>query len=268
MGRPSHCVKFFDINFMGEQVFDDDIGGRFFGQSSLARHSIVSYKSVVNVASLDLSREDLKLLAPLGCGIQTGSGTVINVAQAGEDDCVVIAGMGGVGLSSVIAAKNQSCKIIIGIDRIEARLELAKTLGATHVLNTTGMSMDQVRDAIKQTSEGIGATVSIDTSGFPPLVKAQIEGLRYMGKMIQVGTGLPSANLEIHMQSFMVSGRQYFGAVQGFVKTDEYIPKLVQWWREGKFPLEKLVKTFDYRDFESALNAMKNGEVIKPVIVW
>ncbi|KAK6537259.1 hypothetical protein TWF694_011452 [Orbilia ellipsospora] len=267
-GPPSHCINFFDINFIGEPVFSDNIGGRFFGQSSLARHSIVSDKSVVNVSNLGLTRDDLKILAPLGCGFQTGSGTVVNVAKAGEKDCVAIAGMGGVGLAAVIAAKNQNCEVIIGIDRIEARLELAKELGATHVINTTGLEMKDVVKKVKEATSGLGATICIDTSAYPPLVAAQVDATRYMGKIIQVGTGMPNANLSIHMQSFMVSAKQYFGAVQGHSRTEDYIPQMVQWWKDGKFPIEKLEKVFDFKDFEKAVEVMGRGDVVKPIIAW
>ncbi|KAL1621349.1 hypothetical protein SLS56_009235 [Neofusicoccum ribis] len=275
-GPPSHCKTFFDINFMGEPAFvepggggaEATIGGRFFGQSSFAKHTIVSDKCVVNVRGLGLERADLKLLAPLGCGLQTGSGTVINVAKAGADDAVAVVGMGGVGLAAVMAAKNQKCKAIIGIDRVESRLELAKSLGATHVINTSSMSIPELVEAVRAASDGLGATVSIDTSAHPPLVAAQIEFTRYMGKIIQVGTGMPDANLSIHMQSFMVSGKQYFGAVQGHSRTKDYIPQMIKWWKYGIFPVEKLVQFFDISDFESAVKVMGNGSVVKPIIVW
>ncbi|GME25746.1 putative alcohol dehydrogenase protein [Neofusicoccum parvum] len=273
-GPPSHCKTFFDINFMGEPAFvepggtEATIGGRFFGQSSFAKHTIVSDKCVVNVRGLGLERADLRLLAPLGCGLQTGSGTVINVAKAGADDAVAVVGMGGVGLAAVMAAKNQKCKAIIGIDRVESRLELAKSLGATHVINTSSMSIPELVEAVRAASDGLGATVSIDTSAHPPLVAAQIEFTRYMGKIIQVGTGMPDANLSIHMQSFMVSGKQYFGAVQGHSRTKDYIPQMIKWWKDGIFPVEKLVQFFDISDFESAVKVMGNGSVVKPIIVW
>ncbi|KAJ6780033.1 hypothetical protein PWT90_01205 [Aphanocladium album] len=267
-GPPSHCINFFDINFMGEPVFEGGIGGRFFGQSSLARHSVVSDKCVVNVAGLGLTKDDLKLLAPLGCGLQTGSGTVINVAKAGPDDYVTVAGMGGVGLAAVIAAKNRKCKAVIGLDRVDSRLTLAKSLGATHVINTSNLAMDEIVAKIKEASEGLGSTISIDTTAFPALVSAQVDATRYMGKVIQVGTGMPNANLALHMQTFMVSGKQYFGAVQGHSKTSEYIPQMIQWWRDGDFPIEKLVTFFDHQDYARALEVMGSGEAIKPVIVW
>ncbi|KAF5026937.1 hypothetical protein F66182_967 [Fusarium sp. NRRL 66182] len=271
-GPPSHCVNFFDINFMGEPVFSSssgqDIGGRFFGQSSLARHSIVSSKSVVNVHGLGLTRDELQILAPFGCGLQTGSGTVINVSKATADDCVTIAGMGGVGLAAVMAASKTGCRVIIGIDRIESRLTLAKSLGATHVINTTGLEMSQVVDKIKKAADGLGSTISIDTSAYPPLLTAQMEATRYMGQIIQVGTGMPEANVSIHLQSFMVSGKRYFGAVQGHARTEEYIPQMIQWWRDGSFPLEHLIKQFDSVDFVKAIEAMRSGEVVKPIIKW
>lgn len=257
---------------MGEPAFLDkqsgSIGGRFFGQSSFARHTIVSDKSVVNVGGLGLGRDDLKLLAPLGCGLQTGSGTVVNVARAGPDDAIAIVGMGGVGLAAVMAAKNQGCKTIIGVDRVGARLELARSLGATHVFDTSQLSVEELVAAVKNAADGLGATISIDTSAHPPLVAAQIEYSRYMAKIIQVGTGMPNANLTLHMQSFMVSGKQYFGAVQGHSRTKEYIPKMIRWWKDGIFPVEKLVKFFEFADFENALQVMGQGDVVKPIMVW
>jgi Zn-dependent alcohol dehydrogenase len=267
-GIRSHCINFFDINFMGEPVFSDGIGGRFFGQSSLARHSVVCEKSIVNVSGLGLSRDDLKVLAPLGCGFQTGSGTVVNVAKAGEDDYVTIAGMGGVGMAAVMAAKNRKCKAIIGIDRIEPRLLLAQSLGATHLINTSGLKMEEVSAKIKEAAGGLGSTVSIDTSAHPPLLAAQIQASRYMSKIIQVGTGMPDANISLHMQSFMISGKQYFGAVQGHSRTEDYIPQMIQWWKDGIFPVEKLVQFYKYSEYKSAIKSMGNGDTVKPVIVW
>ncbi|KAK7543893.1 putative alcohol dehydrogenase [Phyllosticta citricarpa] len=278
-GPPSHCTRFFEINFVGEPAFskpdaaNDSIHGRFFGQSSFAKHTVVSSKSVVNVSNLNLSRADLQLLAPLGCGLQTGSGTVINVAAAGPSDSIAILGMGGVGLAAVMAAKMRGCKAIVGIDRVPSRLELARSLGATHTIDTSsssggGLAPAQVSQAIRDATEGLGATVCIDTSASPALVAALLDGTRYMGRVIQVGTGLPDAVLSLHMQSFMVSGKTYRGAVQGHCRTAESIPQMVRWWREGVFPVERLVRFWDVREFDKAVAEMGNGEVVKPVLVW
>ncbi|KAI4603832.1 hypothetical protein KJ359_003653 [Pestalotiopsis sp. 9143b] len=280
---PSHCTDFFNINFMGKPVFtsqhirtamdpsaasNPDIGGRFFGQSSFARHTVVSSKCVVNVAALGLRPDELRLLAPLGCGLQTGAGTVQNVAKATPDDCVAIIGLGGVGLAAVMAAKNAGCRKIIGLDRLPSRLDLARELGATDVVDTGGKSTAEIVEAVKAASDGLGATIAIDTSAHPPLVEAAVQFTRYMAQIIQVGTGMPESFLNLHMQSFMVSGKRYFGAVQGHSRTAEYIPKLIQWWRDGKFPVEKLIKTFDFEDFDGAIKGMGDGSVVKPVLIW
>ncbi|KAK8190413.1 alcohol dehydrogenase [Phyllosticta capitalensis] len=277
-GPPSHCTRFFEVNFVGEPVFSpaggdssssNSIHGRFFGQSSFAKHTVVSSKSVVNVSPLNLSRADLQLLAPLGCGLQTGSGTVTNVAQAGPGDSIAILGMGGVGLAAVMAAKLRGCEAIVGIDRVPSRLALAKSLGATHTIDTSGMSPEQVSAAIREASPGgLGVTVAIDTSASPALVAALLDGTRYMGSVIQVGTGMPEARLSLHMQSFMVSGKTYRGAVQGHCRTGESVPQMVKWWREGVFPVEKLVRFWDVKDFEKAVAEMGKGEVVKPILVW
>ncbi|KAK8121305.1 Alcohol dehydrogenase superfamily- zinc-type [Apiospora kogelbergensis] len=260
-GPVSHCTSFFRINFMGGPVFapqprpdaDADeappLGGLFFGQSSFAQHTIASAKSVVNVASLNLTRDELKLLAPFGCGLLTGSGTVVNVAKAGPDDAVVIMGMGGVGLAAVMAARNAGCRRIIGVDRIPARLALAKSLGATHTIDTTGLALP-------------------GGCGHQPLVVAAIEATRYMGRIIQVGAGMPDAAVTLPMQKWMDSGKQYFGAVMGQCDTAEYIPRMIRWWRDGDFPFERLVQSFSFDDYEAAIESMIKGTVVKPIMVW
>lgn len=128
--------------------------------------------------------------------------------------------------------------------------------------------MGEVTAKIKEAADGLGTTIAVDTSAHPPLVAALIDASRYMGKIIQVGTGMPDANLSIHMQSFMVSGKQYYGAVQGHSNTQEYIPQMIKWWKAGEFPIDKLVKVFDHSDFAGAVEAMQRGDVVKPIIAW
>ncbi|KAK6840387.1 hypothetical protein PG995_016141 [Apiospora arundinis] len=279
-GPVSHCTSFFKINFMGGPVFapqsrpDEALGGLFFGQSSFAQHTIASAKSVVNVGELGLTRDDLKVLAPFGCGFLTGSGTVFNVAKAGPDDAIAIMGMGGVGLAAVMAAKNAGCKQIIGVDRIPSRLALAKTLGATHTIDTTGLSLipgggeGSLVEAIRQAADGLGPTIAIDASGHQPLVVAAIEATRYMGKIIQVGAGMPDAAVTLPMQTWMDSGKQYFGAVMAQCNTAEYIPQMIRWWKDGDFPFERLVQSFSFDDYEAAIESMIKGTVVKPIMVW
>ncbi|KAK8131658.1 hypothetical protein PG984_008096 [Apiospora sp. TS-2023a] len=253
-GPVSHCTSFFKINFMGDPVFtpstsqpnQQTLGGQFFGQS----------------------------WPPFGCGLLTGSGTVANVAKAGPEDAIAIMGMGGVGLAAVMAAKRLGCRQIIGVDRIQSRLDLAKKLGATHTIDTTHLagvsdsgSSDLV-DAIRRAADDLGPTVSIDASGHQPLVMAAVEATRHMGKIIQVGAGMPDAVVKLPMQAWMDTGKSYFGAVMGQCDTAEYIPRMIRWWKDGEFPFEELVQSFSFDDWEAAIESMIKGTVVKPIMVW
>lgn len=105
--HPSYCQQFAAINYGSEEGVFQITGssktrGVFFGQSSLASYTIVKEVSAVNVSALTKSEEELRLFAPLGCGFQTGMGTVDKLAAAGEKDAVVIIGLGGVGLSAIM----------------------------------------------------------------------------------------------------------------------------------------------------------------------
>lgn len=106
-GRPSYCHSFFPLNIFGvEDVFKSKdgkpIAGKSFGQSSFASLSIVNQACILPAESLVRSEEDLQLFVPLGCGIQTGAGAMLNVAKPAKSDWVMILGLGGVGLSAII----------------------------------------------------------------------------------------------------------------------------------------------------------------------
>lgn len=275
-GHPSHCVDFSGLNFGGQHNFsaaasqgkEPDVFGHFFGQSSFASMTIVHERSVVNAKGIVKDDDELKLFAPLGCGIQTGSGTIYNVAAATPDDAVVVIGLGGVGLSGIMAAKIRGCKTIIGIDKVDSRLELAKELGATHGINTAGMGLDELVKAVRDLTDGLGASVTMDTTGVVALITKAVEFTRLKGKVIQVGTAPIDAKLEIPIFEFMVMGKQYIGAVEGDSFPPKYVPEMIQWYREGKFPVDRLVKFFKAEEYEKALHEMHTGETVKPIIVW
>ena len=107
---------------------DHPVCGCFFGQSSFATHALAYARNTVKVPR----EAPLEMLAPLGCGIQTGAGTVLNVLKPGGSDTIAVFGCGAVGLAAVMAAHLSGCRTIIAVDRVDSRLELARDLGATH----------------------------------------------------------------------------------------------------------------------------------------
>lgn len=278
-GHPSHCVKAMELCFLGKKIFSPasssapstvtaEIQGSFFGQSSFASLSVVSESSVVNAKDLIKTPEELQLFAPLGCGIQTGSGAIYNVAECSPTDTVAIMGVGGVGLSGIMGAKISGAKTIIAIDRIPARLELAKEMGATHTINSDGLATPDLIKAVRDLTDGYGSSITMDTTGILRLIEAGVEFTRRKGQYVQIGSAPTDAILEIEIFRFMVSGKKFIGVVEGDIIPAEYIPKMIGWYREGKFPIDKMMKMFKADDFQVAIHEMHTGETIKPVIIW
>ncbi|KAK2686304.1 hypothetical protein QWA68_014508 [Fusarium oxysporum] len=269
-GHPSFCSKFVEVNYGGEDATytaeGTDLRGNFFGQSSFAELAVVKETSVVNVTNIIKTEEELKLFAPLGCGFQTGAATVENVARANEKDRVAVLGLGGVGLVSIMTAKMQACRTIIGIDRVPERLELAKALGATHVINTADENID-IKDDIQRVTDGKGSSITIDTTGNMGLIKAGLEFTANRGQLIFVGVPPLDAMMDLHLVTFMQTGKVIRGTIEGDAVPAEYLPRMVQWYREGKLPINKLISFYKPENFETALKDMKIGKAVKPVIV-
>lgn len=156
----------------------------------------------MNVTDLVKDEEELKMFSPMGCGSQTGAETVSELAKAGKGDGVVVMGLGGVGLCAIMSAKIQGCHTIIGIDRIASRLDLAKELGATHVINTSDASVDLIVE-IRKITKNVGATIVIDTTGNMELIKQGVEFTAYFGQFIILGVPPRDGNLEINLLSYM-----------------------------------------------------------------
>lgn len=224
----------------------------------------------MNATGLVNDKKDLQMFAPLGCGIQTGSGTVVNVAQAGPTDAICIMGLGGVGLSAIMGAKIQGCRMIIGIDKVQSRLDLAKELGATHVID--GSKLDEGKtlgDVVKELADGVGPTITIDTTGAPVLMDAGVEFTRNHGRYIQVG----SPPFDYTLKNFsgftnMVAGKQWIGAIEGGAHPPTYVPQMIKWYREGKFPIDRLMKLMPADDFNQALHEMHTGVSFMANAIW
>lgn len=283
-GHPAHCHNFDPINFESTQanrVFWDadadlstvstepNISGQFFGQSSFASWTLVQEESVVNVSGLVEGREDLQLLAPLGCGVQTGAGAVIKASNAQPGDTVAVLGLGGVGLSAVMGARIAGCRTIIGVARNPARLELALALGATHVVRIDSNSDEyHVTEAVRALTDGLGADMTLETTGVPSLIAEGIRMTANKGRIVQLGTAPENALLSIPVHEFMVAGKQYMGVVEGDVVPREFVPKMIEWVKTGLLPLHEIVGFYQADDYRTAISDMKSGKTIKPVLLW
>ncbi len=262
-GHPTVCRTFNDLNFGGkmeDQTFRIHKSGKdvsnFFGQSSFGTHAIVHERNAVKV---DPS-VDLAILGPLGCGIQTGAGTVLNRLKPEFASSIAIFGCGAVGLSAIMAAKIANCQHIFAIDVHDSRLKLAQELGATHILN--GKNVDVVEE-IKSITNG-GIHYAVETTGVPPVVKQSLNALRPLGTAAIVGI-TPEMKIDVH-NDLMAEGKTMVGVIEGDSVPRVFIPQLIEYYKAGKFPFDKLIQFYDFRDIEKAFEDSKTGKTIKPIL--
>lgn len=262
-GHQSSCARLVELNFGGalqdgtHRLYQDEQElSTFFGQSSFATYSVAHKNNVVKVDK----EVDISLLGPLGCGIQTGAGTVLNTLKPNFGTSLVVFGAGAVGLSAVMAAKIQGCKHIIVTDIHNSRLELAKELGATHALNSNDV------DVVKEIQDitGGGAHFAIETTGVSPVVKQAIHSLRTLGTVAIVGM---AGDVTIDMSNDILNyGKKIVGVTEGDSTPQVFIPELVNYFKDGKFPFDKLVKFYDFEDINQAFEDSKTGITIKPIV--
>lgn len=262
-GHPTVCDTFNELNFGGAMddgshrlAQDGEALATFFGQSSFATYAIAKSRNAVKVDP----EVDLALLGPLGCGIQTGAGTVLNRLKPEFGSSIVIYGAGAVGLSVVMAAKIIGCQHIIAVDVHDSRLELAKALGATHVLS--GKDVDVVTE-IKKITDG-GSHYAIETTGVPLVVKQSLNALRPLGTVAIVGI-TPEMSIDVH-NDLMAEGKSMIGVIEGDSIPRVFIPQLIAYYKAGQFPFDKLVKFYDFEDINQAFADSASGVTIKPVL--
>ncbi len=263
--RYPYCFDFQLHNMIGgrpdgSSAFTDSSGARvgshYFGQSSFASHTIVAERSVVKVdAAAPIER-----MGPLGCGIQTGAGAILNTLAVEAGSSVVITGAGALGLSAVMAAKVAGAGTIIAVDRHQSRLDLARKYGATH---TVSGSPAEITTAIRDVT-GYGSDYAFDTTGNAAVVRASHDALNVTGTIALAGVGF--GDLTVDFLS-MISGRTITGVMEGDSIPQEFIPRLAALNAEGKFPYHELITEFSLDRINDAEAASADGSVIKPVLV-
>ncbi|MBL3657268.1 NAD(P)-dependent alcohol dehydrogenase [Fulvivirga sediminis] len=264
-GHPSYCLNFMELNFGGHQHEGTcpyhnhdgkEMGSGFFGQSSFANYSLVKENNVVKVDK-DIP---LELLGPLGCGFQTGSGTVLNFLKARPGDSIVVAGVGAVGLSAIMAAKLAGCTTIVAADIHDSRLELAKELGATHTIN----SKDQkISDYVLSEIAPKGLKYGLDTTGRNNVISDAMSALKIKGHMAIVLVAADKLELDA---TAIQSGKSISFVNEGDSNPDVYIPNLIKLYKAGLFPFDKLVKYYDFKEFNKAVEDTEKGSTIKAII--
>jgi aryl-alcohol dehydrogenase len=226
------------------------VRGHFFGQSSFATHSLAAERNLVKVSE-DLP---LELLAPLGCGLQTGAGTVMNSLKVSRKRSIAVFGTGAVGLAAVMASRLVGADPIIGVDIKRKRLKLALELGATHAID------NRHQDVAARITDITGAGVDyvVETTGNSKMRQLAIEVLNPHG-VVALLTGERGTDS-------LPEGRRTLGIIEGDAVPQHFIPELIKLYRAGKFPFDQLIKFYEFREINRAIADAKRGNTIKPVL--
>jgi aryl-alcohol dehydrogenase len=266
-GHPAYCESWLAHNLISGCRGDGSatirrngrrLGGRFFGQSSFARHAIVDERSVVPVGD----DAPLEVLAPLGCGVQTGCGTVWRLLAPRPGSTLTVIGTGAVGLSAVMAAALLPLARIIAVDRVPERLALAGELGATATVDT---STSELAAAVRELTDGRGTDYAIDTTGNPAVLRAAVDALAVRGACAVVGAPPAGTEVSLDIQGLLI-GKRVEGVTLGDGEPRTLLPQLVELHRQGRLPLERLIRHYTLDQLEQAARDMHEGRTIKPVI--
>lgn len=268
-GEPAYCDHLMANNFGGKRIdgspsvrlHGQEISANFFQQSSFATHALVTTRNVVKVPD-SVSSSDLPLYGPFGCGIQTGAGAVLNTLNPRAGTSIVVFGAGSVGLSAVMAARVAGCTTIVAVDLNPERLELASTLGATHVVN--GKTHDPV-DVVRSATSGRGADFSLETTAIPAVLRQAVECLHVRGVCGSIG--LPPAGTEVTLDMLSILlGRTMRGIIEGDSVPSIFINRLIDLHQQGRFPVEKIMKHYRFDDINKAVADTEAGHTIKAVL--
>lgn len=267
-GLYGYCPDLYARNFSGARPDGSspccDAGGErvsayFFAQSSFATHAIATERNVVKIPN-DVPVE---LMGPLGCGIQTGAGAVLNALRPEAGSSIAIFGAGSVGLAAVMAARVAGCATIIAVDLNKERLILAQELGATHTIEAADTD---VIEAIRALTGGEGVQYSLECTGLPPVARQAVDALRLTGICGIVGVSPLGTEVTLDMNGLLF-GRTVRGIIEGDSIPDIFIPRLIELWRQGRFPFDKLVRFFPLAEIEEAAHASEGGSVLKAILL-
>ncbi len=254
-GRPAHCRHFYDLNFGfgrldgSNALHRSGVRGHFFGQSSFATRTLATERNLVKVSR----KLPLEVLAPLGCGVQTGAGTVMNSLKVPDGAAIAVFGTGTVGLAAVMAARLAGARPIIGVDIRPKRLRLALDLGATHAINSGRQNVAARIAAIT----GGGVDYVVETTGIGDMHRLAVEVLN-PGGVVALLTGEEGEALP--------DGKKTLGIIQGDAVSQQFIPKLIALYQSGQFPFDRLEKFYPFGDINKAMASALRGAVIKPVL--
>lgn len=268
-GTPVYCQHWPVLNLVGGSRLDgsstvshpgQSLHGHFFGQSSFSRRIIAAAHSLVRVPD-DVPAS---VLAPLGCGVQTGVSAVTSVLRPGPGARVAVFGVGAVGLSAIMGLAITGATEIIAVDIHPKRLALARELGATVTIDASG---GDVAEQIASCTGKAGLNGAIETSGDLGSLRTAIASLAPSGICVVIGVPRAGETVDVDVVNLVARGLRIVGTNQGDAVPRTFIPQLIELYRRGRLPVDKITTCFPFAEINQAAAASLNGSVIKPVLL-
>lgn len=243
------------------------IGGKklfhYMGTSTFANYTVVPEIALAKI------REDAPFdkVCYIGCGVTTGIGAVINTAKVEPGANVVVFGLGGIGLNVVQGARLVGANMIVGVDTNPARKPLAEKFGMTHFVNPKEVGKDLVAHLVELTKGG--ADYSFECIGNVDVMRQALECC-HKGWGVSVIIGVAGAGQEIKTRPFqLVTGRVWKGTAFGGAKGRRDVPKIVDWYMEGKINIDDLIThKLKLEDINKGFDLMHEGKSIRSVVVY
>jgi Zn-dependent alcohol dehydrogenase len=230
------------------------------GVSCFADRAVVSERSVIPIPA-DVPPE---IAAILGCAVITGVGAVLNQMPGAAGSAAVVIGAGGVGLSAVMGLRLVGAHPILVLDPVPERLELARELGATVGIDANAPDvLEQVAAAAPD-----GVAYSLDAVGQPATLSRAFEVLAQRGTLVAVGLARAGATVSIPVNPLVQQERRIVGSLYGSANPSTQIPQLIELYRAGKLPLDRLVgPRFALDSVNEAIAALRSGGVGRAILV-
>lgn len=239
---------------------DEELSSNFFGQSSFATHALTYERNVVKLPD-DIP---LELMGPLGCGVQTGAGSIMRSLACEPGSTLVVAGGGSVGLSAVMGAKIQGCATVIVLEPFANRRALALELGATHAIDSS--EVDDLTASIREIVP-LGVDYAFDTTGRLDTLEALMASLATRGVLGFVGVPPVEATPPGNLRTIMTFGHTIRGIIEGDSDPDSFLPELVEHYRAGRLPIDRLIQTYPLEAINDAIADQHAGKCIKAVLL-
>ena len=269
-GRPALCEPGAAANGRGEllsgarRIFrEGEAVNHHLGCSAFAAHAVVSRRSLVRIDP-DLSFEEAALF---GCAVLTGVGAVVNTAGVRAGQSVVVVGLGGVGLASVLGALASGASPVVAVDLSEDKLALARTLGPTpDQVQTVNAADPDAVDQVRALTNG-GADFAFEMAGSVRALDNAWKMTRRGGTTVTAGLPPADAALAVNVVSLVAEERTLKGSYIGTCVPSRDIPRYVALYRQGRLPVDRLMSgLISLDDINTGFDRLADGAVVRLIV--